>query len=552
MELIQKLNYKDLPGFSRLFREYQYEFDNLREFYPAGNPRDFGSYQKHAQSILASGHPRAEVVSVLNEQNRNWGAHENALDNLQTLNEPDCLAIVTGQQVGIFGGPLFTLYKALTTIQLSNTLNREYGLKTIPIFWLATDDHDLKEIMSATCIDREGNLKGIALDLKSYPEGIPAGQAILNEDIGQAIQDVLEGIPETEFKTALRERLCEAYHPGRTASDAFALWMIPYLSSLGLVFMDGADPRLKRLGKKVFIREIQEKSPSTRAVMEASSRLVKNGYHTQLTQREDGCNLFLHSPGRKAMKQEGEHWIISGENTLRDTDSLIEQIRKAPEFVSPNVVLRPVYQDTLLPTLAYVSGPSELAYYAQLGGVYENFNRVMPFIFPRAGLTLLENRIARNMQKLGIQMTDSLGNIETVITDLLKQSLPSELEQDFNLLSTGINQFNSLMKKNIQEWDPTLVNAVETTCNSMKHNLEQLNKKIIAAHKKKNDIVRQQIYRTFIHIHPAGMYQERVFNMIPYLCKYGPGLVKDLLNIIDVSDPEHRVVIVGQREGERS
>ena len=549
MQPIHSFDFHELPGFSKLYRDYLYHFSaELAAFYPAGNPRDLSLYPARAESLYVRNYSREILVPILKEQNLRWGAGEPVLSNLEKLRDSRTVAIVTGQQVGIFGGPLFTLYKALTAIKLSQQLNQQYGIQSVPVFWMASDDHDFKEALSTNIIDKEGKLLPLEYELSRFTQNIPASEAMFDESIKGLINQLFENLFATEFKGALQQELESCYQPEVSAAESFGKWWMKFLGEWGMIIVNPADARLKQLGLPLFEKEIMNNSPSTQGILKTNPQILAAGYHTQLTLKEDGYNLFLHQPGRASIKKSGDRLVVQGSDDKKSPAVVCGFMRKHPDKVSPNVVLRPLFQDNLFPTLAYIAGPSELAYFAQLSAAYKAFDISMPFIYPRISVTLLENKIQQIMVKNGYALEDILGNVETLITEVLKKTLPDNYDADIKALFHQIEDFSTQLQAQVGTWDPTLVKTVETATHSMQHQLDGLSKKILSAHKKKNDTIRQQIYRAALHLYPNGIYQERILNLVPYLNKYGPAMVRELAETISLDNPHHQVILIGKEK----
>lgn len=539
VKILQTLDYRELPGFSKLFRDYNEKYLPLKDFYTAGNPRDFSAYPAFAQELVSRPYPRSEIIPILKEQNLRFGSGDKSFQNIDKLLNHKTVAVVTGQQVGIFGGPLFTLYKALTAVKLAEKLEAEQGISAVPVFWLASDDHDLREALSSAVLDNQGEIVPLVYDLTQFQEGIPASGAVFNESIEELNEKLLGTLFESEFKPEISARLKECYAPGLSASESFARWWAGWLKDEGLIFVEPSDPRLKQFAIPLFKNEILAASPSSQAALKAGEELKKSGYHSQLTQREDGYNLFYHNPGRASLRKEGERIVLSGSGESLTPEQWVLKLEAHPEQFSPNVVLRPLYQDTLFPTIAYVAGPSESAYFAQLSQVYPEFGIPMPFIFPRFSMTLVEQKYLSLLEKHSLKINQIFGNAETLITDVLRRSLPEESDVPLKEMEAQLKSFSQGLQKYVAQWDPTLIKTVETTVNSMIHQVDGLEKKILSAHKKKNDTLRQQLYRLSANLYPSGVYQERVINIVPWLCKYGPDFLKELSSIVDVSNPSH-------------
>lgn len=541
METIESLNQKTLPGITPLFSDYLYDYGKVSDFY-SGNPQDFYNYKKKYEEVSARSYSRETLVKVLREQNRLYGASEKTLSNISKLLDSKTCAIVSGQQVGIFGGPLFTFYKAIMAIKLAEKLNAENTCKVVPVFWLASDDHDLKEALSTFVITKENKVLPLNYDFSSITEGAPAAEVKFNPTITTLSETLLNELFDTEFKKDLQEKLNSCYSPEKDAATAFAQWMTVCLGKYGLIFINPADKRLKELGLPLFDRELKESSPSTNWVKEVNKNLEAKKYHQQLTLHENTFNLFVNENGRKSIKYDGKNIIVQGKNEKYSVKEFCDIAHSNPERISPNVVLRPLYQDTLLPTIAYVAGPNELSYFAQISAVYKGFQIPMPLIVPRVSITIVESKVKQILDKYQVSIAQVIANPDEVINQILKQNLPENLESDLEKMKKEWEQMASQLFSKIEKWEPTLVKAVESSGNSIKYQLDSLQKKILTAYKRKNDVLSQQIDRAINNIYPDRDFQERKLNIVPYLCKYGFAFIDDLFDSIHIENVDHQVL----------
>jgi bacillithiol biosynthesis cysteine-adding enzyme BshC len=518
------LDLTQLPSASLLLRDYAGRFDRLAPFF-ARNPHDPAAVREAATACDRQVYPRAALRAILADRNRRWGAPEAVLKNIATLEDPAACVVFSGQQTGLFGGPLFTLYKALTALKLADRLQADLGRPVVPLFWMASEDHDVAEVDHALFADRGGELVRVRHDSWAEPQGFMAANLRLGPGIADTLARARACLPETEFLPALSAALGEAYAPEATLGDAFARWMTHLLGRLGLVLVDGADPRLKPLAARIVQQELAEAPRSSRTILEASQALGEAGYPTQIEARPDGVNCFLLREGRHPLVRDG------GSFRLRDTGKAIpvpelkRLAQEQPEQFSPNVALRPIVQDALFPTLAYVAGPGELAYFAQLAELYAAFRVPMPLILPRASFTLLEPRVAQLLDRFRLELPDFSQEPEQLASRLFRAQLPPDLEAIMRKAREGVDAIFEEVGAAIAAVDPTLRATVGQTAGHLKGHLEQLEKKAVQAVKRREAETRQQLHRVRQALMPGGKPQERVFTTLPFLAKYGPALV---------------------------
>jgi len=335
------------PSLAALVNDYYYAFSKVSEFYN-GDFRDSASYLAQAESVRTRLLPRERLAAVLREQNNSYGCGLATLENIETLVQEQTCVVVTGQQVGLFSGPLYTIYKALTAIKLAAALSQNHGKPFVPIFWMAAEDHDFVEVNHLSLLDQDSRLQNIAYQEHSAELKIPVAKILFSSTIETCLQRLDELTPSSEFKPAVLAELRQAYQPERSFVEAFAQWMTFLFKS--------------------------------KCALRASKQLSQKGYVPQVQQREGKLNLFLAEHERLTVECRDSGFAVKGDPRSFTQAELVELLHRTPHVFSPNVLLRPVYQDTLLPTVAYVGGPGEIAYFAQLKEVYAEYGLSMPVI----------------------------------------------------------------------------------------------------------------------------------------------------------------------------
>ncbi|MFQ5652788.1 MAG: bacillithiol biosynthesis cysteine-adding enzyme BshC [bacterium] len=531
----------ELPGTSALVADYFDNFEKVAEFYN-GDYRKPENFLHRSDTIKGRGLPLARLVPVLREQNQQFGCGFQTLEKIDWLLERRACAVVTGQQTGLFGGPLFTIYKTLTTIKLAERLSRTCEGCYVPVFWLASDDHDFREVNHVHLLDKANQLRPIVYEGHPADSRVPVSRVELNEDIVRALDELDEATHPSEFKEEVLARLSDAYHPGTVYSEAFARWLMTLFKPFGLIVIDASDVRIKGLARDLFQKEITERSPSTKVAIAASERLREHDYHAQVQVHDGLLNLFYAESERNAIQFDDGAFAIKRTQQVFQEADLLSQLEAHPEFFSPNVLLRPLYQDTLLPTIAYIAGTSEGAYYAQMKGIYEHFEIPMPVIFPRKSLTLLEAKIEKVLDRYELRVQDFWGDVERLVTAIVKAQLPEALEKRVAEAALCVNENLQALENTVQDVDPTLIDFVKNTRNRVQGQIDGLEKKVVQAYKKRHDVIRQQIYKAQHSLYPNHHLQERELNVVPFLFKHGFGFIDQLYEAMDISSFEHQIV----------
>jgi bacillithiol biosynthesis cysteine-adding enzyme BshC len=525
-----------------LAREYVDNYPSLAAHY-AGDPRSSAAWK--AAIARARQHPRsraaiADIISA-QQQRRESPAESRAAASL--LRDPDSVAVVSGQQAGAFGGPLFTVLKAITAIQVARRVSSDHGVKTVAVFWVDAEDHDWDEVRSVTVLDSGFQPRTITLD---PPEGAghrPVASLLLDDRVMRAVDELQAALPPTDFTNWTLETIRSAWQPGERMADAFARWLEGLLGPHGLVVFQSADPAAKPLVSDLFAREVQFAGRTATLATDAGSALKQRGHQPQLSPNPDSLSIFrLNDGARLPVRRQGDGFLIG--DTIHRPEGLAAETVDHPERFSPNVMLRPVVQDTLFPTVSYVTGPNELAYLGQLRGVYEHFGVPMPIMYPRASATLIDSATARFLSKYAVALADLQPQDESALNRLLESQLPRKVEQALTDADESVQRTLRRVIDVIPEVDPTLAGAAQTTLGRMEHDLKTLRGKMIHAAKKRDETLRRQFARAQSLMFPEGHPQERALGVVYFLNRYGPAMVDRLLEELPLELGKHWLVTI--------
>jgi len=532
------LDVRSLEWIRPLVGEYAFNFQKLSQLY-AGDPAKPDSWRQAIARVHSQ--PRDPAIAgVIATQQAARGAPPRAQEAAARLADPRAVVIATGQQAGVFGGPLFTLLKAATAIQLATKITREHNVPAVPVFWVDAEDHDWQEIRSCTILDAEFQPKTITLPNVEGAGELPIAQLTLDDRINAAINDLLATLPTTDFTTELGDTIRRAYRPRAKMAEAFSTWIESILGPHGLVVFEAADPAAKSLAAPVFVRELE--SPGRTAALAASGgeRLRALGHQPQVAPQEGSVSLFHLDGARQPIRREGDQFFVG--DTPVTLKSLLDEARTKPGRFSPNVLLRPLVQDTLFPTICYVSGPSELAYLGQLREVYQHFDIPMPLIYPRASATLIDGSASRFLNKHQMPLDALRSQDESALNQLLQSQLPPEIEESLKNAEDTLRGALQRVIDAMRALDPTLAGAAKTTMGKMEHDLKSLQGKVIQAAKRRDETLRRQFVRAQAQIFPLGHPQERTLTLVYFINRYGPGLVDTLLRTLPMELGRHWVV----------
>ncbi len=519
--------------------EYAFNFSNLAPLY-AGDPATPDAWRDAIARAQQHRRQRGQISAVVARQQARRGAPPEARASTQLLAGESTVAVVTGQQAGAFGGPLFTLLKAVTAIQLARRAARDHGAPVVPVFWVDAEDHDWNEVASCTVLD--GNLQPCTITLQP-PAGageLPVAALMLDDRINDSLDELGKTLARTDFTEWVLSSLRAAYRPGAGMSEAFARWLEGLLGPHGLIVFESADPAAKPLVRDVFVRELEAPGKTAALATSAGEVLAARGHQPQVVPQADTPALFHLDGARRSIRHNGDQLLVGDD--VYSVDALAAQASSSPDRFSPNVLLRPIVQDTLFPTICYVAGPSELAYLGQLGEVYKHFGVPMPLMYPRATATIIDSAAARFISKYNVEIEQLQAQDESTLNHLLESQLPEAVEQALQSAGEAIHRQMERVIEVLPELDPTLAGAAKTTLGKMEHDLKSLHSKVIQAAKRRDETLRRQFTRAQVQVFPLGHPQERTLGVIFFLNRYGPALVERIIEDLPVGMGHHWVL----------
>jgi bacillithiol synthase len=521
--------------------EYARNFANVAPLY-AGDPASRDAWGSTIARTQQHGRNRAGIAGVVRQQQERRQAPPQARAAAALLQQNDTVAIVTGQQAGAFGGPLFTLLKAITALQLARRTAAEHRVPAVAVFWIDAEDHDWNEVRSNTLLD--ANFQPHTITLPD-PEGagrLPIAALTLDERSTAAIDELRATLARTDFTDGVIEAAAAAWRPGIRMGDAFGRWLESLLGPHGLIVFESADPAAKPFVADLFARELQFPGRTSALAASAGEELARRGHEPQVMPQPDSVALFHLDGMRTPIRRQGDA-LATGDQTVAPSVLAAEAVDH-PERFSPNVLLRPLVQDTLFPTVCYVAGPSELAYLGQLRGVYEHFGVPMPLMYPRASATLIDSGTRRFLSRYDLPMEDLQAQDESALNHLLQSQLPATVEHALADADAAMRRTLEHVIEAVPAVDPTLAGAARTTLGRMEHDLRALQNKVIQAAKKRDETLRRQFNRARVQIFPLGHPQERTLGVVFFLNRYGPALVDRLLEELPLEMGQHWVITI--------
>jgi bacillithiol synthase len=525
--------FREIPHTTKLFTTFLEDFTRLSSYY--GHPPTSAGIAQAASEVPLDAQMRQSVVEILREQNSRF-APGNKLDGATAKNldrlASGAVAIVTGQQVGLFSGPAFSFYKALSTIRCAEQTTGR-GIDAVPIFWLATEDHDLAEVNHSFWNTRDG-LARYELPAKDQDAGRHVGEVVLGDGIEPLVSTAAETL-EGAYAAAVAGALRESYTHGETYGSAFGKLMARLFAGRGIVFIDPLDVRFHRLAAPVYSRALGEADSLREELLARSKELDSAGFHDQVKVTHESTLLFYKVAGRREplRSRNGKYFAGEAEFTREQLDAALGS---APESFTPSALLRPVVQDTLLPTAAYFGGPAEVAYLAQSQVIYRKILGRMSAIVPRASFTIIEPPIARFLAQYGLEMRDLFAGPQHLRSKMEQKSLPAALSSRFDESERTIRAALKAYEEPLGRLDSTLLEALHATERKMLHQIEQLKGKVARAENFRSGILDRHERILLDSLYPSGALQERTLSGLPLLASIGPGLLDDLAALASVPD----------------
>ena len=541
-----------LPHTTKLFRDFLAMGEGanspVRAWYGA---EPLGSaWMKPA---AASTHTAA-LADALERQSIAFGAGPATLANIAKL-RAGARAVVTGQQVVLLGGPLLTLLKAATAVARARQATAETGIEHVPIFWLATEDHDLEEVDQVSLLGKS-SVETLRLNAKSH--AAPVGNIPFDASINALLDRASDLLHHAHLCDLLRE--CYASHSANNAAPtfagAFARLLTRLFASHGLIVMDAAGREFHALGASTLRFAIEHAEELEAALLARSVELEATGYHAQVLVKRGASLLFLISEVNGAQNRQALHrlpdgsWQAGAGNSAASysTADLLAILDAEPERLSPNVLLRPVFQDTVLPTTAYVGGPAEAAYFAQSAVIYQRIlGRITP-VLPRLSATLIEPAIGALMAQHEVSLSDAMLPVDELAQRLAARSLPIEAKRRLADAGSALDEALTAAQEVLASLDPSLARSAEVSASKMRYQMDRLRRLASTTEMQREASLRKHAEAIALHLFPNAHLQERVLAGVWFLAAWesahgeSAGLIARLVEEAAVQSANHLVI----------
>ena len=538
----ETLPFENIPHQSKLFLDFQSNSATVEKFYPEKQTPP----ENYAKRVLENYKiDRDALCDVLDETNQSLEAGEMTFENIKFLREKDCLAIVTGQQAGLFSGAIYTIYKAISAVKLAAEL-RKQNIKAVPVFWIAEEDHDFDEVKKTFVLDKEGKLAEFENTPEDYTEDFPVGAVKLDETIKETITNLIEILPHTEFTGEIEEILTAAYQPDETYSEAFGRFIARLFADYGLIILSPLNKKLKTLCAPIFAEAVEKSDEINRALLERNDKLNMENYQAQVLAAADFFPFFYQEDNgeRQALKKnsQNERIKIPRSKIEFDKNELKDIAQNAPQNLSPNALMRPVIQDYLLPTLVYFGGAAEVAYFAQNSVIYQVLNRPVTPIRDRASFSIVEAKHRRTFEKYNLSLKDLFGGKEKILAEIVEKYLNRETARIFTDVEENVNAQLNRLDEELKNHEPTLAANLANRKRKINWHVGALRKKYNQAEILKNEIVARRIENLFAALLPKNALQERTLNVIVFLNLYGVNFIQWIYDAVETDEKNHQIL----------
>jgi len=528
-----------LPHLSPLYRDYL----AMAESGPNAVVRRWYGGEPFGGAWIKTAAPRVDAVALANElerQNRSWGAGEKALENIEALRN-GAAAVVTGQQVGLLGGPLLTLLKAATAIRKALIATQTSGRPHVPIFWLASEDHDLPEVNQFSLLSKHA--------VEMLRVELPASRAVPVGGVkpGTAIEPVLARAEELLGYAPVCRLLRECYSTEATLADSFAKFIAHVFAQHGLIVVDASSRAFHTMGASTLRAAIEHADALHEALAARGEQLATSGYHEQVLVAKGASLLFLldaDTGERQALKRTSEpaQWK-AGQRTYSTTD-LLAILETESERLSPNALLRSVFQDTVLPTAAYIGGPAEIAYFAQSAVLYERIlGRITP-ILPRLSATLIEPAIAVAMAHHEVDLPQAMTPAEDLAQRLGVRKMPIEGKRKLAAVGNALDAELTALTEYMKAMDASLGQSAEVSASKMQYQMNRLRRMAATFELQREASLRKHAEAITLNLFPEGHPQERVLAGAWFLARYGDGLADLLVDVAEQECSGHKAIFL--------
>lgn len=537
------ISFEQIPNQTKLFIDFQNNSVASENFYPS-KQIPILEFSKEVLSEYQT--DRKDLCNILLTENKRYEAGEKTFQNIEKLRSNDCVAVLTGQQAGLFSGPIYTICKALSAIKLADELSKQ-GINAVPVFWIASEDHDFAEIRSTDFIGKNEQLFEITSEQKTENTDSPIGFIEIDGTINDSINALFDKLAETEFTANIEQLLGETYREGETYSSSFGKLLAKIFRDYGLIFVSPLSKELRRLCSPIYKNAIENTENINDGLLNRNDELQKADYHSQVLVKESFFPFFYIDDAKKRnpLRFDKKTNTIRSQNSEYEftKNELSEIAENSPASLSPNALLRPVVQDFLFPTVCYFGGGAEIAYFAQNSVIYETLKRPVTPIRHRSSVTMIEGKHRRTLNKYDLEFKDLFAGKEEILAGIIDKFINPEMSELFVETDDVINKQLDKLNRQLKNIEPTLADNLENRRKKISWHIETLKKKFHRAETLKNEVINRRIESLFTNILPQNTLQERSVNVLYFLNKYGENFIEWIYEAVETDEKKHQIII---------
>ena len=540
---LDSISFSEVPAQSKLFLDYQSSPRSISKYYPNAVAKHTDIAARTSQVLASYVTDRERLCEILLAQNQKFSARDSTFKNIELLRKSGTVAVLTGQQAGLFTGPLYTIYKALSAVKMSECL-RARGVDAVPVFWAATEDHDFAEIASAHILGSDGGEIDFTVRVPESEVGISVGDIRIPDSFARELHAGIDELLNADFAPELRDRLENIWRPGCTIGEAFCADIQTLLGDYGLIVVDPLHEQVKKLAAPVYTAAAERSEEIVLALVARSAELESSGYHAQVLVTPDYFPLFFHTEDgmRRAIRRSGDSYHVTDTKTKFSLPEIIELTKMQPERFSPGVMLRPVVQDYLFPTVCYFGGGAEIAYFAQNSEVYRILERPVTTILHRQSFTIVEPKQSRTMERYELELKDLFGGFDALLPRIVDRFVNPKTARLFADAEENINLELNRLDQELSRIDPTLAANLATRRRKILYHIAALQKKFRRVQIERDETVDRRIRSLFAALFPGGGLQERRLNVGTFSRHYGSSFIEAVYDSVDLDDRGHRIL----------
>ncbi|MFD1415486.1 bacillithiol biosynthesis cysteine-adding enzyme BshC [Oceanobacillus jeddahense] len=540
-----QINSLTLPAANRLVADYKNEEDNITNLFDYHPYKDF---HKRLQDLSERDFNRNELTNVLHTLNKQWGAPEETLKQIERLNDEKSTVVIGGQQAGLLTGPIYTINKIITILELAKQQEKVLGKPVIPVFWIAGEDHDFEEINHIHCPTEDGDFQKLKLHTKS----IDAGKKAVSElemdkkELSKWIEAVFETLPETAHTKDIYMLIQDVEHKASNYIDFFARLIFELFPKQGIVLVDSGNSAFRKLETDCFLKLIQKQSQISESVVKTLKVLEEREYPLAIEAAKSDGNLFYHDDiqGRILLRvDENGDWVGKQQEMSFTEKELKDIARNTPWKLSNNVVTRPIMQEYMFPTLAFIAGPGEIAYWAALKSSFHVMNMQIPPVVPRVSLTFLDTATKKLVTKYQLTTKDVILNgVQSKVKDYMEMNGSQEIDQITEDVAEKIKEVHQPIRDMAANMGDDIQALSKKNLAYLLENIQFMNKRFHKEFEKKHSKVLSEFNQMEQILHPHGGLQERVWNPLFLLNHYGIEFISQLTSFSLDMEKGHWVV----------